>query len=46
MDIVNYFAEHMGFAYSLFQAGLYNVNPRNLMPYLNAKYDIEFPGFM
>lgn len=44
MDIVNYFAQSMGFGYSLYQAGLYNFNPRGIMPYLNAKYDLDFPG--
>lgn len=46
MDIVNYIAAHMGVAYSLFQAGAYNIAPRGLMPYLSAKYDVDFPGYM
>jgi hypothetical protein len=46
LDIVNYFAHGMGVGFSLYQSGFYNIAPRGLMPYLNAKYDVEFPGMM
>ncbi len=45
MEIVNYLANGMGLAMALYHAGFYNFNPRGLMPYLSAKYGVEFPGF-
>lgn len=45
LEVVNYFAHGMEIGFPLFQAGFYTIMPRGIMPYLSAKYDIEFPGF-
>jgi hypothetical protein len=46
MILVNYIAHAMPLAYAAYQAGFYNISPRGIMPYLTARYGIEFPGFM
>lgn len=43
MDIVQYFANGLGLAYSLYQSGFYNFSPMGFMPWLNAKFDLDMP---